>query len=292
MNKHKRVNAIIKMMRPKHWVKNIFVFAPMFFSATISIDTLAITVFVFIAFSLIASSVYIFNDIFDRENDRQHPVKRFRPLPSGELEVPLAAVVSALLFSASFSFSFTINKNIAYLIMLYAIINILYSIWLKHIVIIDVFCVASGFVLRILAGAIAANVRASPWILICTLLLALFMALGKRRHELILLEGESTNHRIVLGEYTPYLVDQLIAVITPLTVISYVLYTLDHKTIERFGSDYLFVTAGFVMLGVFRYLYIIHKRDLAGSPVELIFRDRPFLVIIFVWMVSVLLAIY
>ena len=292
MNKHKRVNAIIKMMRPKHWVKNIFVFAPMFFSATISIDTLAITVFVFIAFSLIASSVYIFNDIFDRENDRQHPVKRFRPLPSGELEVPFAAVVSALLFSASFSFSFTINKDIAYLIMLYAIINILYSIWLKHIVIIDVFCVASGFVLRILAGAIAANVRASPWILICTLLLALFMALGKRRHELILLEGESTNHRIVLGEYTPYFVDQLIAVITPLTVISYVLYTLDHKTIEQFGSDYLFVTAGFVMLGVFRYLYIIHKRDLAGSPVELIFRDRPFLVIIFVWMVSVFLAIY
>jgi 4-hydroxybenzoate polyprenyltransferase len=279
-------------MRPKHWVKNIFVFAPMFFSATISIDTLAITVFVFIAFSLIASSIYIFNDIFDRENDRQHPVKRFRPLPSGELEVPFAAVVSALLFSASFSFSFTINKNIAYLIMLYAIINILYSIWLKHIVIIDVFCVASGFILRILAGAIAANVRASPWILICTLLLALFMALGKRRHELVLLEGESTNHRIVLGEYTPYLVDQLIAVITPLTVISYVLYTLDKKTIEQFGSDYLFVTAGFVMLGVFRYLYIIHKRDLAGSPVELIFRDRPFLAIIFVWMVSILLAIY
>jgi 4-hydroxybenzoate polyprenyltransferase len=239
-----------------------------------------------------ASAIYIFNDISDIKNDRLHPDKSDRPLPSGKISIPVAVFVLIMLFSASIAVSFYLDREVARVLLIYAAINALYSLWLKHIVIIDVFCVASGFVLRILAGAIAIGVSASPWILICTLLVALFMALGKRRHELVLLEENSTGHRPVLGEYTPYLVDQLIAVITPLTVISYVLYTLDKDTIGRFGSNYFFVTGGFVMLGIFRYLYIIHRGDLAGSPVELLLRDLPFQLTVIAWMISVVIMIY
>ena len=287
------IKSVIGMMRPKHWVKNTFVFAPLLFSQSVlSVNLATGAAMVFISFSLMASAIYFFNDIFDIENDRQHPDKSGRPLPSGRVSIPVAVLVSIILLGMSITLSFATNIEVTRILIIYAGINVLYSVWLKHVVIIDVFCVASGFVLRILAGAIAIGVSASPWILICTLLLALFMALGKRRHELVLLEENSTSHRPVLGEYTPYLVDQLIAVITPLTVISYVLYTLDEDTIERFGSDYFFVTGGFVMLGIFRYLYIIHRRDLAGSPVELLFKDVPFQFTVIAWMVSVVIMIY
>jgi 4-hydroxybenzoate polyprenyltransferase len=169
----------------------------------------------------------------------------------------------------------------------YGIINILYSLWLKHIVIVDVFCIASGFVLRILMGSVLISVPPSPWILICTLLLAVFMALGKRRHELLLSENESKNYRPVLENYTPYLVDQLISVVTPVTIISYILYTLDPNTIERLHAPNLFYTAIFVLLGIFRYVFIIHKKDLAGSPVEMVLKDKPFLMVVLAWVISV-----
>lgn len=288
-------SALWEIMRPRHWIKNIFVVAPLVFAPLAVNLNNALNVLVsFIIFCATASAIYMINDIADVERDRQHPDKRSRPIASGELSANAAAAFSVAIIFASIILSLALSFSLTLIVLLYIAINLAYSFWLKHVVIIDVFCVASGFLLRIMSGAIVINVIPGPWILICTLLLALFLALGKRRHELILLQDKQKDakQRPVLVNYSSSLVDQLITVVTSITIIAYLLYTLEPHTIRRLDAPYLFTTGFFVILGVFRYLYIVHKGTLAGNPVELVFKDLPFLFVVLAWAVSVVGMIY
>ena len=288
------VPLIWRTMRPRHWIKNLFVFAPLFFGGQFTdLRKIATTFVVFIAFSIISSSIYIFNDVADRENDRNHPSKCKRPIASGSLPVFTALIVGICFVVLTISVLILIvSLKVIIILLFYFFLNIAYSFFLKNIVIVDVFCVSFGFVLRVLAGGLAVNVVPSSWLIIATFLLSLFLALGKRRHELVLLNDSSDNHRSVLYHYTPRLVDQLISVVTPVTLITYLLYTLDAETVARFKSKILFSTGIFVIFGIFRYLYLIHRKDLGGSPTRLVLKDLPLLGAIIGWILIFCLIVY
>ena len=285
--------ALLETMRPRQWTKNLFVFAAVVFGQRLYDHGAVIwSVGAFIIFCFLSSSVYIINDIADAEKDREHPTKRERPIASGRLPVAVALPVSLLLASGSVALSLAINKSFAAYGLAYLGLNLLYSFGLKHIVILDVLTVAIFFVLRAAAGAAAINVAISHWLLICTLLLALFIALSKRRHELVLLENNASAHRSSLNEYSPYLLDQMIAVATASTLMAYVLYTVDVRTVAEFGSDHLLYTIPFVTFGIFRYLYLIHQKGEGGNPDRIILSDRPFLVNMILWVGVVALVVY
>jgi 4-hydroxybenzoate polyprenyltransferase len=289
------VRGLWQVMRPQHWIKNVFVVAPLVFAPlAFTLSNVLKVAGSFAIFCATASAIYIINDIADWRHDREHPEKRHRPIASGELSISTAAAFAAVLLVSCLVLSFVLSASLTLILLLYIVINLGYSFWLKHVVIIDVFCVASGFLLRIMAGAVVINVIPGPWILICTLLLALFLALGKRRHELILLQDQRKDlkHRPVLGNYSSLLVDQLITVVTAITILAYLLYTLDPNTVSRLDAPYLYTTGFFVILGVFRYLFIVDSGTLAGNPVELIFKDLPFLFVVVAWVLSVLAMIY
>lgn len=282
-----------KSMRPNHWLKNLFVFAPLFFSGSVTHPEKAVmAVIVFLCFCLMSSAVYLLNDIVDRERDRVHPVKCRRPVASGSLSVTSAAMFTALLALLSFGSAFTISPRLGGILAGYALLNVSYSMWLKHVVIADVFCIALGFVLRVIAGGFAINVISTSWIIMTTFLLALFLGLAKRRSELVFLEKRSNEHRPILEEYSPKLVDELISVVTPVMLVTYLLYTLDSDTIARFGSTTLYYTGFFVVFGIFRYLYLIHKKNLGGSPTEVVVSDIPLVAAILGWTVTFSLIVY
>ncbi len=287
------ISGIWKTMRPNHWLKNIFIFAPLFFSGSATHpDKAVIVTVIFLCFCLMSSAVYLLNDIIDRERDRMHPKKRTRPVASGRLSVKFAAIFSALLAFIALSLAFAVSEPASGILAGYALLNISYSTWLKHVVIADVFCIALGFVLRVLAGGVAIEVQTTSWIIMATFLLALFLGLAKRRSELILLHKESNKHRPILEEYSPQLVDELISVVTPVTLVTYLLYTLDPSTIERFGSTTLYYTGFFVVFGIFRYLYLIHRKNLGGSPTEVVVKDLPLAAAIVGWTVTFSLIVY
>lgn len=287
------ISDIWKTMRPTHWLKNLFVFAPLFFSGSATHpDKVAVVVVVFLCFSLMSSAVYLLNDIMDRERDLNHPGKCLRPLASGRLSVRFAAMFAGLLALTSLSAASAVSKPLTGILAAYGLLNVTYSVWLKHVVIADVFCIAIGFVLRVTAGGLVIDVDRSSWLIVATFLLALFLGLGKRRSELLLLEESSSAHRPILEEYSPKLVDELISVVTPVTLVTYLLYTLDPETIAKFGSKALYYTGFFVVFGIFRYLYLIHQKDLGGSPTELVVRDLPLAAAIVGWTVSFSLIVY
>ncbi|MBU2437748.1 MAG: decaprenyl-phosphate phosphoribosyltransferase, partial [Acidobacteria bacterium] len=246
----------------------------------------------FFLFCLISGASYILNDLMDLEEDKNHPLKRQRPLPSGRLKKKSAFFALVLISVLSLFTALVWNTSFGLVLLLYFLVQIGYSLWLKHIVILDVFLVAAGFALRVIAGGLVISVTISPWLLICTLLLALFLALSKRRHELLLLDDKAAGHRPILSEYSPYLLDQMIAVVTASTVISYCLYTIAAETIAKFGTEHLFATVPFVLYGIFRYLYLIHRRSGGGMPETLILKDKPLLLAIILWVISAALIIY
>jgi 4-hydroxybenzoate polyprenyltransferase len=243
-------------------------------------------------FCLLSGALYILNDLKDLEEDRLHPLKSKRPLAAGELKKRQAVVSFVLLSFISLILAEVVNQEFLWICLVYFVLQTAYSFALKHVVILDVFIVASGFFLRVIAGAVAIKVQISPWLLICTTLLALFLALSKRRHEIVLLNEEAVNHRPILKEYSPYLLDQMISVVTASTVIAYCLYTISGETIEKFGTNKLILTVPFVLYGIFRYLFLIHQRAGGGTPETLIIKDRPLLLDIFLWIVSAALIIY
>jgi 4-hydroxybenzoate polyprenyltransferase len=279
---------LLWLARPIQWVKNGVVLAPLIFagqfgdSAHIGLALAAVAVF-----CLLSSAAYILNDIFDRESDRQHPLKKNRPIAGGKVSILSAAATAILLFVCAMAGAFVIRFEFGLIAVLFVAVNILYSAWLKHIVILDVMAISASFVIRAYAGAIAIDVPASKWMIISTLLLALFLALGKRRHELVILEGNATKHRRSLMSYSPYLLDQLIGVVTASVVVSYMLYTFSDEVAARVGTQWLFVTIPFVIYGVFRYLYLIHKEDKGGDPTRLLFSDKPTLMNVILWIVAV-----
>ena len=285
--------ALLETMRPRQWTKNFFVFAAIIFSQRV-LDPVAIsnTLAAFCLFCLLSGSVYIMNDVADAEKDREHPAKRNRPVAAGRLPKSVGLLAAAVIAAASVALAFTITPAFALIAIAYLALNLLYSLALKHVVILDVLLVAIFFVLRAAAGAAAISVEISPWLLICTILLALFIALSKRRHELVLLEGNASAHRASLLEYTPYLLDQMIAVATASTLMAYCLYTVDDRTIREFGTNHLMYTIPCVIFGIFRYLYLVHQKGEGGHPDRIILSDRPFLVNLLVWTGIVAVVIY
>jgi 4-hydroxybenzoate polyprenyltransferase len=249
------------------------------------------TIGAFFAFCALSSAIYLLNDVIDREQDRRHPVKRTRAVASGALTVQAALVAAAVLAVAAVGWSFWISSRLGLTALTYLVLLTLYSLVLKHVVILDVLTIAMGFELRAVAGGVAAGVPVSEWLLVCTILLALFLALSKRRHELVLLAGDAAGHRPILGEYSPYLLDQMIGIVTATTLMSYILYTIDAGTAARLGTRWLALTIPFPLYGIFRYLYLVHQKG-GGSPSDLFLTDRPLLVCVAVWAVTVVLLIY
>jgi 4-hydroxybenzoate polyprenyltransferase len=246
----------------------------------------------FTVFCILSGVVYLVNDIADRESDRQHPLKAKRPIASGALPVRVALVAAIVLGALGLGAALMVGRPFAAVAVAYLLLQLAYSGALKNIVIIDVLTIAIGFVLRAAAGAEAVNVEISNWLLVCTILLALFIALAKRRHEIVLLAGGATSHRPILGEYSAYLLDQMIGVVTASTLISYVFYTISPETQAKFGTQWLGLTIPFPLYGIFRYLYLVHLREGGGSPADLLLTDRPLLACVALWALAVALIIY
>ena len=288
----RRLRAILISIRPRQWVKNLFVLAGLIFSQQLFTPLLWPAIGAFVLFCALSGAIYLFNDVADRQRDRLHPTKRERPVASGDLSVGAALVVAAVLLAGSLAAAFVLAPRFGFTALAYVVLLVLYSLWLKHLVIVDVLVVAMGFVLRAVAGAFAIDVEISGWLLICTILLALFLALGKRRHEVLAYELDSPRYRPILAEYNTGLLDQMIAVVTASTVTAYALYTMSPETVAKFRTHWLPATLPFVLYGVFRYLYLLYRRQLGGNPSELFLNDRALLVNTVLWMVAVLLIVY
>jgi 4-hydroxybenzoate polyprenyltransferase len=300
-----RISALIREMRPRQWTKNGAVFIGLIFSQNLlNLVDCERALLAFITFCFASSSVYILNDLLDLEKDRQHPTKRLRPLASGQLPVSwaiggmgvlllLCAALIITLFelpSASHLYGNMGGANILFTVTIvaYLLMNVLYTVRLKHVVLIDVFIIALGFVLRALAGTLVIPAIISPWLYLVTSFLSLFLALSKRRHELVLLQGQASNHRKILKEYSIPMLDQMITIVVAGTLMSYSLYTIEGPT----GNQRLLVTVPFVLYGVFRYLYLVYMRMEGGSPDEVLLRDRPILVTVLLCTVLVVAVLY
>ncbi|MGD8238248.1 MAG: decaprenyl-phosphate phosphoribosyltransferase [Armatimonadota bacterium] len=284
---------LLRTMRPGQWIKNLVVFAGVIFARQLDDPpSVGIAVAAFCVFCGLSSAVYIVNDLADAEHDSRHPLKRHRPLASGTLRRGNAAAAAIVLGVVGLGAAFWLGWAFGLVALSYAIVSLAYSLSLQRVVILDAFCVASGFVLRALGGAVVIEVAISEWLLVCTILLALFLALSKRRHELVLLREEAPAHRDILAHYTPRLLDQMIAVVTSSTVMGYCLYTMWPDTVEKFGTTRLIYTIPFVLFGVFRYLYLVHRRDAGGRPERVLLTDPPLLIDVVCWIVAVLVILY
>ena len=280
-------------MRPVQWVKNLFIFAGLIFSGNLFHPEVLIRVGNgFVLFSLVASSIYIFNDIIDLEYDRSHPEKKNRPLAAGLLSVPAAYAGAIVLAAAGLIGALTLDQVFFAILLSYLIINFAYTIKIKKMVILDIMCIASGFVLRVLAGTELAEVMPSDWLILCTIMLSLFLGFSKRRHELVVTGTDALSHRKVLGDYSISFLDQMIAVATACTVMSYALYTVSPQTVSRFGTRNLVFSIPFVIYGIYRYLYLIHQKNMGGNPTRELVSDLPMLINALLWALLVVLIIY
>lgn len=285
--------ALLISLRPHQWTKNLLVFAGLLFGQRLlEAEALARSAAAFAVFCALSSAVYLFNDIQDREADRQHPLKAGRPIASGALPVGVAAWGAALLGVGALAAAVALGLPFFATAAAYIGLQALYSGPLKRIVILDVLTIAAGFVLRAVAGAVVIDVRIGHGLLVATALLALFLALSKRRHEIVLLADGATNHRPILGEYSPYLLDQMISVVTASTLVAYAFYIISPETEREFHTNLLGLTLPFPLYGIFRYLYLVHQKELGGSPSELLLTDRPLLICVALWGLAVTVIIY
>ena len=284
--------AAVVSLRPRQWVKNFFVFAGLIFSQSLFTPLVWPALGAFLIFCALSGAIYVFNDLADVDKDRLHPVKRNRPIARGALPAPVAMGLGVGLLVLSLAAAFALSLGFGLTAVAYAALLIAYSVWLKHVVILDVLTVAAGFVLRAVAGAEAIAVEISGWLVICTILVALFLALGKRRHEYRTLKGEAAAHRPILAEYNEGFLDQMVAVVTASTVTAYALYTMSPETVAKFDTRLLPVTLPFVLYGVFRYLYLLYRREMGGNPSDLLLNDRALLVNTGLWMLALFVIIY
>ncbi|QUV93103.1 decaprenyl-phosphate phosphoribosyltransferase [Chloracidobacterium aggregatum] len=285
--------ALLKAMRPQQWTKNVLLFPALLFSQNLFHWRETVLVCAACAvFCLLSSGVYLLNDLLDIENDRAHPLKRHRPLASGALPVPVGIAACGGLSAGALAAAFWLSTPFAWTAVAYFLLQVAYTVRLKHVVILDVGCIAAGFVLRAVAGGQVIAVTISAWLLICAMLLSLFLALGKRRHELLLLEDGATAHRRILGEYTPDLLDQMISIVTAATVVCYTFYTVAPETVAKFGTTRLVFTVPFVLYGIFRYLYLIHRRQMGGSPEKALLNDGASLANLVLYGLAVVAILY
>lgn len=289
---------LFRAMRPKDWVKQVFVFAAIVFSQHrlwTQPDKVATVIGAAVAFCLAASAIYLINDLVDIEKDRAHPVKRNRPLASGKLSPTVAAVAAVVLIVGALLLSYVLDPSFSFLgiLALYFVIQgLLYSYWLKNIVIIDILVLAAGFVLRALGGAVVLSVGITPWLLVCLWLLALFMGIGKRRHELVLLDQGAGEHRRILAEYSVPMLDQMLSIITASIIMAYSITTFVAPVAPREPFPVLMATIPFVIYGIFRYLYLIYQRNGGGSPTEMLLKDRPLAISVVLWALTVFAILY
>ncbi len=283
----RKVLFLIKLSRPEQWIKNFFVFAGIVFSGQITNVTAVLnSIIAFILFCIASSLIYVLNDLVDIEKDKLHPKKKLRPLAAGHLKKS-DTYVYVLILTACLIGGYFWSIAVSIIISTYIIINILYAVCFKNIVIIDVFSIASGFVLRVVAGAVAVSAMPSPWLLLCTLLLALFLALGKRRHELLLLQNNAKDHRANLGEYNIDLINQWTSITTATTILTYSLYTF-----IELSHIWMMTTIPFVIYGLFRYQYLVFVKKQGGSPEKILISDTPFIINGLLWASTVFFIVY
>lgn len=281
----------VRLMRPSHWLKNVFVFAPLVYSKTLfQADYLLPAVWAFASFCLVSSAVYIFNDIADRKADAEHPKKRHRPIASGRVGVSTAIVQLVIVLATALLLATMLPWRAGLLVGVYLVLNAAYSLGLKHVVLVDIFIIAAGFMLRVLTGGYAIDVPISNWLVICTLFLSLFLGVAKRRSEINNLERGAS--RKVLDDYTPELVRTIMIVSVAGSIMSYALYTLNDHVIANFGTDKLIYTVPIVMFGMFRYLYLDEKKQTAENPVAVVARDPSLILTGLAWIGASLLVIY
>jgi 4-hydroxybenzoate polyprenyltransferase len=284
---------LLRSLRPTQWAKNLFVLAPLVFGSRLGdLDAVTRALLALLAFCCAASAAYLVNDLRDREEDRRHPLKRLRPLAAGTLGVPTAAAAAVLLLAAVAALAAYLGAGFAVVLGAYLLLNLLYTLWFKHMVILDVMCIGLMFVLRVLAGAQAAGVEVSSWLFLCTIFLALFLAFSKRRHEITLLAEGAAGQRPVLDHYSPAFLDQMINVVTASSVVSYALYAVAPETVAKFHTQRLIYTIPLVLFGIFRYLYLLYQRPEQRNPTEAILGDPPFLINIALWVLAVVWIVY
>ncbi|HTH02854.1 MAG TPA: decaprenyl-phosphate phosphoribosyltransferase [Vicinamibacterales bacterium] len=284
---------VIRSLRPEQWTKNLIIFGGLLFGQRLfDFRSVVLATAGFAVFCALSGVVYLLNDVADRDADRRHPLKRRRPIASGELATSTALVAAGIIGIAALAVSFALHTEFGFLATAYVALLAFYSGPLKHVVIVDVLTIAIGFVLRAAAGAAVIDVPISNWLLFITILGALFLALSKRRHELVLLADDATSHRPILQEYTPYLLDQMISVVTASTLVAYAFYTVNPETVEKFHTTRLALTLPFLLYGIFRYLYLVHQKEGGGSPAAMLLNDRPLLVCVALWALAVALIIY
>jgi len=285
--------ALVESLRPAQWVKNGFVFCALIFSRSLTDwHRTALVTLAALAFCAVSGATYLVNDVLDARDDRQHPLKRLRPIASGKVSTRAALCTAAMLGLAALAGAWTIDHAFFPIVSIYAAINLVYSAWLKRVMLVDVFVIAAGFVLRVIGGGMVIHVELSAWLIVCTTLLALFLALSKRRHELVLLGENASGHRSSLADYTPHFLDQLIAIVTASTVMSYALYTLSEDARTKFPNKRLELTVPLVLFGIFRYLYLVHRREGGGNPARMLFTDPVLLSSVLLWAVAVIAIIY
>jgi 4-hydroxybenzoate polyprenyltransferase len=283
---------LLRLMRPYQWVKNLFVFTGLLFGHAWHDPQLVIqAVIAFGAFCLLSSAIYTFNDIVDIEQDRLHPKKTRRPLASGAVSVSAAALLAALLAAAGLALAYAASPIVLAILLGYGLMNIAYTLRLKHVVILDVFIIATGFMLRILAGTLGIGIPPSKWLLLCGLMVTLFLGFTKRRAEIFALNEDKANHRKVLEHYSPVLLDKMIGITAAGLIMSYSLYTMNPDTIRIHGTANLIYTVPFVMYGVFRYIYLLHHQSRGGDPSHDLVRDPHLLIVVGAWLVTTILLI-
>jgi len=288
-----KFKSIIKLMRPHQYIKNLFVFIPLFFALKMTDASLLLNTFIaFIAFSLTASAIYTINDYHDIEEDREHPKKKSRPLASGAISKSQAIVIMSVLFMSSFTLMTSLSLNASGILAIYVLLNIAYSFYLKHVAILDVVIIAIGFVLRLFVGSAVANIPLSMWIVIMTFLLALFMALAKRRDDVLIYLDTGKKTRKVIDGYNLQFIDTAMAVMASVVIVAYTIYTTSPEVVARVQSEYLYLTALFVILGIMRYLQIAFVLKDSGSPTKIVLKDRFMQLTLLGWIVSFAWILY
>ncbi len=286
------LKPFFKTLRPKQWSKNLFIFAALVFDVKLFQSAPFLrTIAGFVLFCFLSSTIYLINDLVDIEKDRQHPVKQNRPLASGQLS-PRAAIIGAVVIGiVCVPLSFALETYFGLTAFSYIVLMITYSFFLKNRVIVDVMTIAAGFVLRVIAGVVLVHVeRFSPWLYVCTTLLALFIAVGKRRNELALLKDNANAHRAILNEYSLSFIDEMISIISAATIIAYSLYTFSAENLPK--NHTMMLTTPFVLYGLFRYLYLIHVKGEGGAPEEIVIRDKPLIACFGLWALAVVIILY
>lgn len=291
---YRKALAIIAVLRPQQWIKNAFVLAPLVFSRQYSDSAMCLkTLLALIGFCAVSSAVYLINDFCDRREDRNHPTKKHRPIASGEVSAAEAGILCAVLMALSVLVGIPLSWRYLLWVGLYAIINIAYSLGIKHMAILDVMTISAGFVLRILAGSAAIGVQSSPWLVLCTIMISIFLGFTKRRAELVAANEDQGQTRAVLKDYSIGFLDQVISMVTSVTIICYILYTIDDRTFVVFGSRAMLLTVPSVMYGIFRYLYIIYHLKQGEDPTAALVRDIPTIINLILWgLMSVLVVTY